>query len=169
MIHHGYCLLFHYMDMYHIWYNMFIDVSLPPIALYHICYSPAVERQNHSLKKYVEICVLCHIWYRMQWRVKVFALPIPQIPLKHCYCYLHAFLRTPPVQFQWWLLTIIDTLTDMDVSHSNNALFTISSWLHCLPVKQTEFLNYQDGRYEINNVGRLIDFAVWPKFSPYLL
>jgi hypothetical protein len=40
-----------------------------PIAVYHICYSAAVERQNHSLKKYMEICVLYHIWYRVEWRV----------------------------------------------------------------------------------------------------
>jgi hypothetical protein len=35
----------------HIWCNMFIDnLSVPPIALYHICYTRAVERQNHSFK-----------------------------------------------------------------------------------------------------------------------
>jgi hypothetical protein len=33
---------------------MFIDnLSVPPIALYHICYTAAVERQNHFLRKYV--------------------------------------------------------------------------------------------------------------------
>jgi hypothetical protein len=47
---------FYVMDMYHIWYNMFIDnLSVAPIGVYHMCYTPAVERQNHSLKKYVEI------------------------------------------------------------------------------------------------------------------
>jgi hypothetical protein len=71
MIEHGYCQLLHYKYMYHIWYYMFIDnLSVAPIALYHICYTPAVERQNHSLKKYMEMCVLYHIWYKMQWRVK---------------------------------------------------------------------------------------------------
>jgi hypothetical protein len=50
MIHHGYCQPLHYMDMYHIWYNMFIDnLSVKSIAVYHIGYIPAVERQNHSL------------------------------------------------------------------------------------------------------------------------
>jgi hypothetical protein len=58
MIHHGYCQLLHYMDMYHIWYSMFIDTL------------SAVERQNHSLKKYIEMCVLYRIWYKMHWRVK---------------------------------------------------------------------------------------------------
>jgi hypothetical protein len=54
------------MVMYHI-YNMFIDkLSVAPVGVYHICYIPAVERQNHSLKKYMEICVLYHIWYKMQ-------------------------------------------------------------------------------------------------------
>jgi hypothetical protein len=62
MIHHGYCQLLHYMDMYHISYNMFTDnLSVAPIGVYHICYTPAVERQNHSLKKYIEICVLYHM------------------------------------------------------------------------------------------------------------
>jgi hypothetical protein len=40
---------------------MFIDnLSLAPIAVYHICYTPAVKRQNHSLKniwKYV-YCII---------------------------------------------------------------------------------------------------------------
>jgi hypothetical protein len=46
---------------------MFIEnLSVVPIALYHICYTAAVERQNHSLKKCMEICVLYHIWYKMQ-------------------------------------------------------------------------------------------------------
>jgi hypothetical protein len=59
------------MDMYHIWYSMFIDnLSVAPIAVYHICYTAAVERQNHSLKKYMEMCVLYHVWYKMQWMVK---------------------------------------------------------------------------------------------------
>jgi hypothetical protein len=72
MLHHGYCQLLHYMYMYHVWYNMFIDnLSVVPIAVYHICYTPAVERQNHSHKKYMEVCVLYHIWYKMQWKVKI--------------------------------------------------------------------------------------------------
>jgi hypothetical protein len=46
---------------------MFTDnLSVVPIAVYHTCYTPAVERQNHSLKEYMEICVLYHIWYKMQ-------------------------------------------------------------------------------------------------------
>jgi hypothetical protein len=46
---------------------MFIDIlSVAPIAVYRICDTAAVERQNHSLKKYMEICVLYHIWYKMQ-------------------------------------------------------------------------------------------------------
>jgi hypothetical protein len=70
MIHHGYCQLLHYMDMYHIWNNTFIDnLSVASIGVYHICYIPAVERQNHSLKKYMEIRVLYHIWYKLRWRV----------------------------------------------------------------------------------------------------
>jgi hypothetical protein len=66
MIHDGYCQLLHYLYMYHICYVMFIDnLSVVPIAVYRICYSAAVERQNHSLKKYMKICVLFHIWYKM--------------------------------------------------------------------------------------------------------
>jgi hypothetical protein len=43
---------------------MFIDnLSVAPIALYHICYTAAVERQNHSLKKYMDKSVLYHIQY----------------------------------------------------------------------------------------------------------
>jgi hypothetical protein len=46
---------------------MFIDnLSVAPIAVYHICYTPAVDRQNHSLKKHMEVCVLYHIWYKIQ-------------------------------------------------------------------------------------------------------
>jgi hypothetical protein len=61
MIRHGYCELLHYMDMYHIWYMCIDNLSVAPIAVYHICYTPAVERQNHSLNKYMEKCVLYHI------------------------------------------------------------------------------------------------------------
>jgi hypothetical protein len=43
---------------------MFIDnLSVAPIALYHLSYTAAVERQNHSIKKYMEICVLYHNVY----------------------------------------------------------------------------------------------------------
>jgi hypothetical protein len=43
--------------------NMFIDnLSLAPIALYHICNTAAVERQNHSLSKYMEICTVFIIY-----------------------------------------------------------------------------------------------------------
>jgi hypothetical protein len=50
------------MDMYHIRYNMFIDnLLVGPSAVYHICYTPAVERQNHYVKKYIEIYILYHI------------------------------------------------------------------------------------------------------------
>jgi hypothetical protein len=66
MIHHGYCQLLHYMDMYHIRYVFIDNLSVAPIGVYYICYIPAVERQNHSLKKYMEIYVLYHIWYKMQ-------------------------------------------------------------------------------------------------------
>jgi hypothetical protein len=67
MIHHGYCQLLHYMDMYHIWNSLFIDnLSVAHIAVYHICYTAAVEGQKLSLKKYMEICVLHRIWYKMQ-------------------------------------------------------------------------------------------------------
>jgi hypothetical protein len=53
MLHHGYCQILHYMDMYRIWYMFLENLSVAPIAVYHICYSAAVERQNHSLiKKY---------------------------------------------------------------------------------------------------------------------
>jgi hypothetical protein len=77
-IHYGYCQPLHYMSMYHIWYNMFIDnLSVEPIAVYHIGYTPAVERQNHSPKKYMEICVLYHIWYKMQQRVKILIIMLP--------------------------------------------------------------------------------------------
>jgi hypothetical protein len=63
--------------MYHIWYIMVIDnLSVAPIAVYHICYTPAVERQNHSLKKYMEICVLYRIWYKMQWKVNDYLLMV---------------------------------------------------------------------------------------------
>jgi hypothetical protein len=41
--------------------HVYDNLSVVPIAVYHICYTPAVERQNHSLKKYMEICVLYHI------------------------------------------------------------------------------------------------------------
>jgi hypothetical protein len=42
--------------------NMFIDnLSVAPIGVYHICYTPTVVRQNHSLTKYMEICVLYHM------------------------------------------------------------------------------------------------------------
>jgi hypothetical protein len=37
------------------------NLSVPPIALYHICYTAAVERQNHSLEKYIEACVLYYM------------------------------------------------------------------------------------------------------------
>jgi hypothetical protein len=41
---------------------MFIDnLSVAPLGVYHMGYTAAVERQNHSLKKYMEICVLYHI------------------------------------------------------------------------------------------------------------
>jgi hypothetical protein len=61
--------------MYYIWY-MFIDsLSVAPIAVYHICYSAAVERQKHSLKKYMDKYVLYHVWYKMQWRVNHLHVP----------------------------------------------------------------------------------------------
>jgi hypothetical protein len=61
MIHNGYCQLLHSMDMYHIWY-MFIDnSSMAPIAVYHICYTPAVERVRtiplRNIWKYV-YCII---------------------------------------------------------------------------------------------------------------
>jgi hypothetical protein len=41
---------------------MFIDnLSVAPIALYHICYTPAVERQNHSLNKYGNMCTVSYM------------------------------------------------------------------------------------------------------------
>jgi hypothetical protein len=49
MIYHGYFQLLHYVCMYDIRYNMFIDnFTVAPIAVYYICYTAAVERQNHS-------------------------------------------------------------------------------------------------------------------------
>jgi hypothetical protein len=43
---------------------MFIDnFSVAPFGVYHNCYTPAVDRQNHSLTKYMEICVLYHTVY----------------------------------------------------------------------------------------------------------
>jgi hypothetical protein len=67
-----------------------------------------VKRQNRSLKKYMEICVLYHIWYAMQWRVK-FCLGCDFLYDEYCHSWTYTLLILTPVcvGLYRWILVVL--------------------------------------------------------------